>query len=91
MISPISALNLDNKYRFRIHKRWIFQLNNEGGNSRVLNFYKKFGNDMKIRYDGIVGDISDLTSKSLSLLFISDEPTNTPSITFFNRMRFVDN
>ncbi len=91
VLSVVSSLNLDNKFRFKIHKRWILDVNLAGKARRTLQFYKKFGNDMKLRFDANSPAITDLTSKSLSLLFISNEATNTPTITFFNRLRFVDN
>ncbi len=91
LISVVSSLNLDNKFRFKVHKRWIFQLNSSSGPRKVLKFYKKLGNDLKLRFDGSTPSIADLTTKSLSLLVISDAATNVPQITFFNRLRFVDN
>ncbi len=91
VLSVVSALNLDNKFRFKVHKRWIIDLNTDGKARRTLQFYKKFGNNIKLRFDANSPAITDLTSKSLSLLFISNEATNTPTITFFNRLRFVDN
>ncbi len=91
LLSTVSALNLDNKFRFKVHKRWTFQINSSSNPIKVLKFYKKFGNNMKIRYDGSTPDITDLTTKSLSLLIISTAATNVPQIIFFNRLRFVDN
>lgn len=90
-LSVVSPLNLDNKFRFRVLKRWIFDINNDGRNKKVLKWHHKFGNNMKIRFDNSTSAIEDLTSKSLSLLFISTEGTNEPTIHFFNRLRFVDN
>ncbi len=91
VLGVVSSLNLDNKFRFKVHKRWILNLNNASGSRRVLRFYKKFGNNMKLRFDASTSAIADLTSKSLSLLMISNEATNEPAITFFNRLRYVDN
>ncbi len=89
--SLVSPLNLDNKFRFRVIKRWKSYVNLTGKSSFQIDYYKRFGNNMKIRYDGNAGDITDLASKSLSLLFISSEATNTPQVTFHARLRYVDN
>lgn len=90
-LGVISSLNLDNKFRFKIHKRWIVQVNTSSGPRRVLKFYKKFGNSTFLRFDASTPAIADLTSRSLSLLVISDATTNEPAISFFNRLRYVDN
>lgn len=90
-ISVDSGLNLDNKFRFQVLKRWIIPLNIAGQNRKAFSAHIRFPNNMKLRYDGNAGDITDLTSKSLSILFISNESTNTPQITFFNRIKFIDN
>ncbi len=90
-LSPLSALNLDNKYRFKVMKRWIFQLNTASNPRKVIKCHYKFPNNMKLRFDNSTSTIADLTSRSLSLLFISNEATNEPSIVFFNRIRYIDN
>ncbi len=91
ILSPISSLNLDNKFRFKVHKRWIFQINSSSGPRKILKFYKKFNNKMFLRFDASTPAIADLTTKSLSLLFIGTAATNVPQITFFNRLRYIDN
>ncbi len=91
VLGVVSALNLDNKFRFKVHKRWIFQLNTSSGPRKVLKFYKKFNNKMFLRFDNSTPAIADLTTKSLSLLVISNIATTEPQITFFNRLRYVDN
>lgn len=90
-LGVVSSLNLDNKFRFKVHKRWIFQVNTSSGPRKVLKFYKKFGNSTFLRFDASTPAIADLTSRSLSLLVISDATTNEPAISFFNRLRYVDN
>ncbi len=90
-VSVVSSLNLDNKFRFRVLKRWIFMISKEGANRRILKWHHKFGDKMKIRYENSTPSIADLNSRSLSLLFISNESTNEPAITFFNRLRYIDN
>ncbi len=91
VLGVVSSLNLDNKFRFKVHKRWIFQVNTSSGPKRILKFYKKFNNKMFLRFDASTPAIADLTTKSLSLLVISNQATNEPIITFFNRLRYIDN
>ncbi len=92
-ISQISPLNIDGKFRFRVLKRWTFNVNATSAKPRVeLKYYHRFGDKMKVRYDGNVGDITDLSSRSLSILRISDAVTaDEPTFRFFSRVRFVDN
>ncbi len=84
-----SPPNINNTSRFRILKRWIFKLDSASNTSKY--FSHNFALQQKIRFDANDGTITDLTKSSLSLLFISDESTNTPTIRFYHRLRFVDN
>lgn len=85
----VSANNLDNKFRFKVLYDKVFNVSNSGESRRKYKIFKKL--PIKIRYDGNAGDITDITSWSLSLVAIADEATNTPGHTFFARLRFVDN
>ncbi len=86
--SVISPLNLDNKYRFKILWDHCYQMP-FGNASLYINKYIKC--NIPIRFDGITGTISDLTSNSLSLVFTSNEVTDVPLMTFYTRLRFLDN
>ncbi len=85
----ISALNLDNMFRFKVLKRWTFDLNNDGRNTKMLHFYKEM--EVKLRFDGSTPSIADLTTNSFSIMVHSDEATNTPTAIFSHRLRYVDN
>lgn len=87
----VTHLNLDNKFRFRILKRWKGYVNLAGKSSAYLKFYHKFPDSYKIRYNGTGTDITALSSKSLILLFMCDEATNVSTITHSTRIRFLDN
>ncbi len=89
--SLVTPLNIDNKFRFRVLKRWIVHVNNEGHPRQTIKYYHQFGNQMKLRFDSNNGDITDLTSRSLSFLAIGNEAVNEPTVTMFSRLRFVDN
>lgn len=83
-----SYLNLDNKMRFRILKDQIFQMS-PSKPSFKLEWNVPLG--MKCRFSGASSSINNLTTNSLSIVFISDEPTNSPTVTGMSRLRFVDN
>ncbi len=85
----VSMTNLDNKYRFRILYNKVHTYSNASKEVSYHEINKKL--DMKLRYDASTPNISDLTSYSLSLVAISSQSTNQPTITFFSRLRFIDN
>ncbi len=85
----VSPYNLNNASRFRVlyDKVHVFSINGRFvGN---FKFYKKL--NLKLRYDNAAAAITSLTQSSLSLLTVSDEATNQPSLTSFIRLRYVDN
>ncbi len=85
----VTPLNLDNKFRFHVLYDKLMFLDSNGVESKQFKFFKKV--QLKCRYDGDAGTIADLTSKSLSIVTLSDEATNTPVVTLNMRLRFVDN
>lgn len=81
--------NLDWRKRFVVLRKWIIKLNQDYP-EQVRNLYKKI--DMKTVYnDGNTGTVTDITTNALYLVHLSDEPTNTPSVTLSTRLRFIDN
>lgn len=88
--SIVSPLNLHNKFRFRVLYDRVYTLSAAGGEPLRYFQINKILND-KIRYDASSGTIGDLTSTSYSLLLVSNQPVNTPAVTFFSRVRYVDN
>ncbi len=84
-----SPRNLDNKNRFVILYDRIFVLSKGGTNGAVVRKYIK--KEVLLRYDASTPSIADLTQNSLSFVQFNSEGTNVPSITFFSRLRFIDN
>jgi hypothetical protein len=84
----LSGLNLDNSGRFRIiyNKVHVLTSTNSLVNRRV---YKKI--DCLLKFDNNVGDITDLTRKSMSLVLVSDVSSNLPTFNYEYRCRFIDN
>jgi len=85
----VSGLNLDNAGRFRLLYDRVHTLNIDGNRSITRKVYKKI--DIPIHFDASTGSIADLTRSSLHLLFMSNEPSNKPNITFNYRLRYIDN
>lgn len=84
----ISPRNLDNKHRFSILYDRTHVLSAASPSVIVRKYIKK---DLLLRYDDTGNGIADLTQNSLSLVRMSNEATNTPAISHFMRVRFVDN
>ncbi len=85
----VSPRNLDNTSRFAVLYDKVHAYSDTG---RLISFHQMYKKvQIKMRYDANVGDITDLTQSSLSLLVMSNESTNEPTITFSCRLRFVDN
>ncbi len=85
-----SPPNINNASRFRILYDKVHTLNASASNSQITRqVYKKL--NMKTRYDANVGDVTDLTQDSMSIVFIGDQTTNDPVHSFNYRARFIDN
>ncbi len=84
----VTPRNLNNKHRFQILYDRTHMLSLSVPTITVRKYIKK---DVLLRFDNTGNGIADLTQKSISLVQWSNEPTNTPVITHFSRLRFVDN
>ncbi len=86
----VSGLNLDNKFRFSILYNKVHAISL---NSPSAFFYREFTKelDMKIRFDNSTPSIADLTSYSLSWIIVGLAQANGAALTFFSRIRYVDN
>ncbi len=85
----IAPRNLDNLKRFTVLYDQIFTLDGDGHRTAVVKKY--ISKDLLLRYDASTPSIADLTQNSISLIQMATETTNTPVITHFSRLRFVDN
>lgn len=79
---------IENHVRYRITKLYdrMHSMSITGHQGGVFKINKKL--NTVVKYDGASGDP---TKNSLVILFISDEPTNTPTIQFNSRSRYIDN
>ncbi len=85
----VSPRNLDHTHRFQVLYDKVHAFSDSGQKTLYRSFNRKM--QLKLRYDADDGTIADLTSSSLALMFLSNEATNTPTITFSHRIRYVDN
>ncbi len=85
----ISPRNLNNSRRFNVLYDKTHVFSNSGRNGGHFEFHKKL--QLKIRYDASTPSIADLTEVSLSLLLVSNQQTNFPSMDHSTRLRYVDN
>lgn len=84
-----SPPNINNASRFNILYDKVHTLCENGRANLHRIIHKKL--NMKTRYDANDGTIADLTQDSISLVFIGDQTTNDPILSFNYRSRFIDN
>ncbi len=85
-----SPPNINNASRFNILYDRLHSMAINGNSANIARIVHKKLN-LKTRYDAAVGDITDLTQDSLALVFIGDQATNDPAVSFNYRSRFIDN
>ncbi len=86
----ISPRNLDNKHRFSILYDRVHHMSTSLTTITVKKYIRR---SILLRYDDSSDppDITDLTQNSLSLVQVTNESTNVPTLTSFVRVRYVDN
>ncbi len=85
-----SPPNINNASRFNILYDRLHTMAINGNSANIARIVHKKLN-LKTRYDAAAGDITDLTQDSMALVFIGDQPTNDPAVSFNYRSRFIDN
>lgn len=94
VLAPMGLLNIHNKGRFTIFRRWEGILNQSSleGSRTYLNLYHKFSpkNTENMRYNGAAA--TDIEAGSLMLVWISDQDpaANTMLITGVHRLWYTD-
>lgn len=91
-VSVLGLMNRDNGKRFKVLFDKTYSANSfitSQQERRHFTKYKKL--NMHVKYDGTGGGIADITDNELYLICISDEVTNTPSIFYRARVKYVDN
>lgn len=85
----VSPLNLNNKYRFKIHFDKVYILSINGNRGLFIDYFKSL--EEMIRYKSNNGDVTDLASKNFYLVYMSNEAVNVAGVPYQFRFRFVDN
>lgn len=85
----LSTMNTSNGYRFRIIKKGFMILNITSIQEKVNNVFKR--KVIHFKYGANVGDYTDLRTNSMWFYYLCDEATNTPTLLFWYKWRFLDN
>lgn len=88
--SPTALRVIGTGYRFRVIRDMQFALSN-GGRESVY-----FERTIKLRFHtrfntGNAGDVTDIVTNALYLVYLSDQATNYPVINMNIRIKFIDN
>jgi hypothetical protein len=79
--------NMGTKYSIISDKSYV--MSDGGGEMKLFRNFKKL--NQKMRFTGTGATISDISQGALWLFAISNETTNTPTLTFRSRCMYVDN
>jgi len=79
--------NMGARYKVLKDHRWV--LNDTDRPSYAFDFYGDINNHVK--FSGPSGGIAGQTQNALHVYFISNQPTNTPGVSYISRVRYVDN
>lgn len=85
----VSLYNLDNRQRFKILYDKVVKLAANTISVRTFKINKKFS--LRQIFNADAAAITSIPTYSLSLYFVSNEATNTPTLTMYNRLRYLDN
>lgn len=89
--SPIvSPRNLTYRKRIVILKDFVVCLGINSSDAQKRSYYRKLDSHT-IYNSSNVGTIADIAENSLYLVLVSDATTNLPSVTYYHRLRFLDN
>lgn len=82
-----SSLNPTTAGRFKILKNWEFATSQVKDDTRVIKYYK----DMRhhVRFNG--SGISDIQKGGIYMLFLSNQTTNTPTVSYNIKTSYHDN
>ena len=88
----VSSLPSDeNRKRFvtLYDKRTV--VSNSGMGKKIYKYYKKWKPGKKIHYKGIAASQASQGNNNLYLIIVSDEATNTPTVIYKTRLKYIDN
>lgn len=86
-VNPASPMNVDNVDRYWILYDRMITLSTGGKTMVPLNIFRRL--NFHCKYDGTGG--TDYEINAICMLLISNEPTNTPTVTGYWRLAYYDN
>lgn len=86
----VSPRNIDKSKRFKVLCNGHVLLGTDGtGSKKFVECYDKMS--IHTEYFGNAGTIADISTNALYLYVLGDGVSNLPALTFYNRVRFLDN
>lgn len=86
--TPYSLRNVDGLRRFKVLKDFHIRLDSSDPEKMAM-IYRKL--NVKVKYNNSAGNPTSIENGLLQWVFISDETTFAPTISYNNRVRFIDN
>lgn len=88
--TPTALRGIGTGYRYHVLKDMQFALSNGGRES--VYFEKTLKLRFHTRYNtSNNGDVTDIVTNALYMVYLSDQATNTPTLNINTRLRFIDN
>lgn len=84
-----SPLNHLNGSRFKILFDKFQGFSNQGTNTQHFKIFRKLNTHLK--FQGTTAAQASLDEGAIYVLFISDQATNIPAVTYYSRLRYIDN
>ncbi len=81
----------DTRPRFKIHRDMLFMVDPTTLQQRFKKGMIKFGKSAKIWYKGVAAAATSNGKNALYMYIVSNEATNTPTVQWQYRLRFIDN
>lgn len=82
-------LKLTAGQRFHVFKEFLVSVNSSSSENTIGKFYKEI--DWHTKYDDTDATQNGIMSGQILLFMISNQATNTPSVHYSSRIRFLDN
>lgn len=87
--TTVAPRNLQNRHNFIILKDYVFPLAINGRRNAASQFYRRI--DLKQLYNGTGASIGSLKQGGLFIAYLANEATNTPTLNYYSRVRYLDN
>lgn len=86
----LAQMDLAYRKRFKILYDKYITMSNNSMEETVEDYFRKM--NLVVEYNSSsAGTVADIVTNALYMLLISDQATNTPTVVYWNRVRFYDN